>query len=276
MRDAFINGIRTMIKLLGERGEYMNALAVLPDGAEFLALNSILDENEKGKLELMAAATKAIGDMVDAHPDRNQKGIRADELYDGALGGAKIRERWEKSFGRTEEGRELFGLVAWRYFFDHKSTWFAKASDTPGLGKRGWTYMPEAEPEASSLDATSESRILDPVRNLAKAELNGLPQTGISPQANAAGTEAPATTFDRSKSPSVDSEAWVVMNRRRGELIRKKNRDGLTDAEQVEYDQLQELSLEALEKAFPRPISLMDKLMQLRAKLDAESEYQQG
>ncbi len=66
------------------------------------------------------------------------------------------------------------------------------------------------------------------------------------------------------------------MNRRRGELIQKKNRDGLTDVEQVEYDRLQELSLEALEKAFPRPVSIMDNLTQLRAKLNAEAGYQQG
>lgn len=264
-----------MIKFLGEHGEYKNPWTVLPNIAEFLSLNSVLDENEKARLDLVAAATKAFGDAVDVYPDRDKKGIRPDDLYEHALAGARIRERWEDTFGGQENGRDLFGLVAWKYFLDHKLTWCANASDTPGLGKRGWTYMPEAETEARGSTAATEFRNVDNDRNLAEAELHGHPQAEFSPRANTVGIEAPATTFDRSNFPTVDSEAWAVMNRRRGELIRKKNRDGLTNVEQVEYDRLQKLSLEALEESYPRPISLMDKLTQLQAKLHAESEYQQ-
>ena len=101
---------------------------------------------------------------------------------------------------------------------------------------------------------------------------NGSPQPAPSPQMNPVESSLPATTFDESNFPAVNSEAWGIMNCRRAELITEKNREGLTDAEQVEYDRLQELSHNALEKAFPRPKSSMDDLTRLREQLRAESE----
>ncbi len=140
-----------MIKFLDERGESQNALTVLPDTAEFLALKSVLDEKGTAKLDLVAAVMKAFGDAVDAHADRDQKGIRPDDLYDDTLVGAKIRERWENTFGGQEEGRDLFGLVAWKYFFDHKSTWCREGFrysrprqaglDLPARGRDGSTQF---------------------------------------------------------------------------------------------------------------------------------------
>ncbi len=164
-------GTRTMIKFRGERKEWKLSRIRVPNTAEFLPLKSALDENERNKLDLLAAAMKAFGDAVDAHPDSDKKGIRPDDLYDNALDGAKIRERWEIAFGGKEEGRDLFGLVAWLYFFDdHKSIWFAKAPDTQGLGKRGWTYVREGRRDPSSLVGVAASRNLDPVRNVAEGE----------------------------------------------------------------------------------------------------------
>jgi hypothetical protein len=276
-RNAFIKGTRTMIKFRGERRKLKVARTRVPKSAKFRLLKSVLDEGGKAELDLVAAATKAFGDAVDAHPDSNKKGIHPDDFYDRALDGAKIRERWENMFGGKDVGRELFSLVAWQYFFDHKSTWFATASDAAGLGKRDCTYVREDEPDASSLVAAEDSRNdAAPGRNVLVDPLNGPPQSGIVPPTNAVGTASRATTFDRSNFPAVNSEAWDVMNRRRGDLIQKKNRDGLTNAEQLEYDQLQELSLQAVEEAFPRPVSLMVRLAELRASLNAESEYHRG
>lgn len=53
--------------------------------------------------------------------------------------------------------------------------------------------------------------------------------------------------------PAVGTPEWGRMNQRRAELIRKKNRQGLSSDEQVEYERLQRLSHEALETRFPRP-----------------------
>ena len=51
--------------------------------------------------------------------------------------------------------------------------------------------------------------------------------------------------------PAPGTAAWGVMNRRRAELIHKKNREGLSPEEQDEYDRLQRGSQIALEEAFP-------------------------
>src|SRR3954454_3125645 len=53
--------------------------------------------------------------------------------------------------------------------------------------------------------------------------------------------------------PAVNTPEWDAMNERRAELIRKDLDEGLTPAEQQEYQRLQRLSLAAAVKAFPRP-----------------------
>jgi hypothetical protein len=53
--------------------------------------------------------------------------------------------------------------------------------------------------------------------------------------------------------PTPGSEAWGQMNQRRWELIRKKNRDGLSESERSEFDSVQRLSQAALERTHPRP-----------------------
>lgn len=52
--------------------------------------------------------------------------------------------------------------------------------------------------------------------------------------------------------PAVGTPEWGRMNQRRAELIRKKVRGELTEAERREYEWLQRRSLEALDAAHPR------------------------
>ena len=53
--------------------------------------------------------------------------------------------------------------------------------------------------------------------------------------------------------PAVGTPEWGLMNQRRAELIRKKVRGELTEAERRQYEWLQRKSLEALDAAHPRP-----------------------
>jgi DNA-directed RNA polymerase specialized sigma24 family protein len=64
--------------------------------------------------------------------------------------------------------------------------------------------------------------------------------------------------------PIVGTEAWGRMNRRRVELIHKKNRQGLTDQERSEFERLQGLCHAALVKAFPRRDTIQEDLDRLR------------
>jgi hypothetical protein len=80
------------------------------------------------------------------------------------------------------------------------------------------------------------------------------------PAGRVPGMEPTNETAGRSKQtdanrdfPAVGTPEWGQMNQRRAQLIRKKNRQGLSPDEQVEYERLQALSHEALETNFPRP-----------------------
>jgi hypothetical protein len=74
---------------------------------------------------------------------------------------------------------------------------------------------------------------------------------------------------DQNGSPAIGSEAWGQMNQRRAELIRKKNRQGLTPEEQGEYERLQSRSRAALQAAFPSPSADDERLDKLEARLRA-------
>ena len=67
--------------------------------------------------------------------------------------------------------------------------------------------------------------------------------------------------------PEPGTEAWAAMNRRRGELIRKKNRGGLVPDEWSEYERLQRLSQVALEHAFPAPTLGDEEFARIEARL---------
>lgn len=62
------------------------------------------------------------------------------------------------------------------------------------------------------------------------------------------GPGAPAADF-----PAVGTPEWGQMNRRRADLIRKKLRGELTEAERQQYEWLQRRTLEALDAIAPRP-----------------------
>jgi GNAT superfamily N-acetyltransferase len=82
----------------------------------------------------------------------------------------------------------------------------------------------------------------------------------------------PAVAGGRAEFPAVGTERWGIMNRKRAELIRKKNRQGLTPEEQREYERLQRLSQAALEQAFPPPPAEEERLKQLEARLRTAPE----
>ncbi len=64
-------------------------------------------------------------------------------------------------------------------------------------------------------------------------------------------SDAPAMVDD--SFPGVGTEEWGLMNQRRCELIRKKNRGGLTADEQAEFERLQQFCLSGVEERFPPP-----------------------
>lgn len=63
--------------------------------------------------------------------------------------------------------------------------------------------------------------------------------------------------------PAVGSPEWDALTNRRAELIRKRNRDGLTDGERAELDSLQRLSRDAI-AAWLEPCQSPDVACELR------------
>ncbi len=51
----------------------------------------------------------------------------------------------------------------------------------------------------------------------------------------------------------LSGEGWDAMNRRRAALIAKKSCEALTEEERAEFERLQRMSHEAMERHFPRP-----------------------
>ncbi len=70
----------------------------------------------------------------------------------------------------------------------------------------------------------------------------------------------------------VGSADWHKLTERRAELIHKKNRQGLTEPELAEYEQLQQLSREAINRTFPRPKLSPDELAAIKQALDSAGE----
>jgi V8-like Glu-specific endopeptidase len=93
-----------------------------------------------------------------------------------------------------------------------------------------------------------------------RALLDGLRGLRIPP------SRAISVFVERDPSPECGTEAWAVMNRRRAELIRKKNRGGLSPEELPEYERLQRLSQATLEKAFPAPTAGEEDLERIEAR----------
>ena len=72
--------------------------------------------------------------------------------------------------------------------------------------------------------------------------------------------------------PEPGTAAWAVMNRRRAELIWKKNEEGLSQDEWPEYRRLQRLSQIALQRAFPASTVGDEALARIEARLAATNE----
>jgi DNA-binding transcriptional ArsR family regulator len=62
-------------------------------------------------------------------------------------------------------------------------------------------------------------------------------------------------------------EAWSLMNRRRAELIFKKNRGHLNDAESSEFERLQTLSRSRMQREFPGPTLIDERLKKIEERL---------
>ena len=93
---------------------------------------------------------------------------------------------------------------------------------------------------------------------------NGPPSTATP------SSPVPAAAVAPPKTPLiVGTEKWDRLNHRRGELIFKQIRQGLTPQEEEEFQQLQRMCLAALEKAFPAPPLDEARLKRLEEKLRA-------
>jgi hypothetical protein len=79
--------------------------------------------------------------------------------------------------------------------------------------------------------------------------------------------DAPVTVEVDNAFPTIGTEEWGLMNRRRSELIRKKYRQGLTAEEQAEFERLQRLCFSAIREKFPSPPVDEDGLKRLRESL---------
>lgn len=87
-------------------------------------------------------------------------------------------------------------------------------------------------------------------------------------------TERNATVVPRAlvpqKFPVPGTPEWARMNRRRGELIRRKVRGSLSPVENEELEWLQRETLAAVDRTFPRPT------VDLRALAELEKRLREG
>jgi ArsR family transcriptional regulator, zinc-responsive transcriptional repressor len=86
---------------------------------------------------------------------------------------------------------------------------------------------------------------------------------------------APAKLNDQSKAPNSPSnvldddqeERWIHMNLRRAKLIFKKNRGNLSDLEGSELERLQAISRSRMQREFPGPTLIDEKLKRIEERL---------
>jgi len=142
--------------------QFKKARASEPKTREFKLYHEAKADSRKK--ELMDAASAALARVAATHPDAATEGLRPDDLYETVLLGEGLRGNWETIFGGEDAGRHLFGLVAYNRFCTSDSSWLATPSQTPGLGKRGWTYLAEsAAPDVSrGLEAVPAARDYTP------------------------------------------------------------------------------------------------------------------
>ena len=101
-----------------------------------------------------------------------------------------------------------------------------------------------------------------PPRECVAREIGDREGSAPDPRASPSnGTHSAADSIEAESGASADT------NRRRAELIRKKNREGLAPDEVAEYEKLQSLSQAALERAFPASTVGDEALARLEARL---------
>lgn len=76
------------------------------------------------------------------------------------------------------------------------------------------------------------------------------------------------------KFPAPGTPEWGRLNRRRGELIRRKVRSGLYRAEEEELEWLQRETLAAVDRAFSRPPVDLRALAELEERLKEEPKLE--
>jgi hypothetical protein len=76
-----------------------------------------------------------------------------------------------------------------------------------------------------------------------------------------------ATTSRKSSEDGVEEDPWSLLNQRRAELIFRKNRGELDDAERSELEQLQTISRSRMQREFHGPTPIDDKLKKLEESL---------
>ncbi|MGH7173031.1 MAG: GNAT family N-acetyltransferase [Gemmataceae bacterium] len=81
---------------------------------------------------------------------------------------------------------------------------------------------------------------------------------------------AAAARQETSDFPEPGTKAWGELNRRRGELIRKKNREGLTAEEQVEYERLQREVQATLKRKHHAPDIWEKRIAEIEQRLKTE------
>lgn len=98
------------------------------------------------------------------------------------------------------------------------------------------------------------------------ATVMALGLAGSMPSDESKATSAPSSIAVR-QAITLGTAKWAELTERRAELIHKKNRQGLTEAEREEFDRLQELSRATIAQAFPPPASLKVELATIEKRL---------
>jgi hypothetical protein len=131
----------------------------------------------------------------------------------------------------------------------------AVAARLQNLLDRREAGQPLTEQECAEAEGLVElNEFLQSIRLQAERQAAVAPASGGAGGSNGPAKYSPHAEGSRQEDfPAIGTEAWGRMNERRAALIHKKNRHGLTAAEQKEFERLQRLVEEATEKAFPRP-----------------------
>jgi hypothetical protein len=69
------------------------------------------------------------------------------------------------------------------------------------------------------------------------------------------------------KKLKIGSADWVALNASRADLIRQKNRNGISESEREEFDRLQRLVRAALDESYPLPSVDTARLDQIEERL---------